>query len=153
MVALPDACHILRMSEIAVDESRAPIILATFPPEGTIADYEKALARYVEIARRGQRVGWLIDMRNFNPLTAPAAVRKAAAEMAARAAPVIKTVSAGEARVVTSTLVRGVSTAFTWLTTTHWPVAHFNTMADGEAWLRAQLAKPTFATRERERQD
>ena len=141
------------MSEIVVDESRAPIIVVTFPPDGTIADYEKAVARYVDISRRGQRVAWLIDLRNFNPLTAPAPVRKAAAEMAAQAAPVIKTVSAGEARVVTSNLVRGLSTAFTWLTTTHWPTAHFKTMEDAEAWLRAQLAKPTFGSNELERQD
>lgn len=130
------------MAEIVVDESRAPIIVVTFPSEGSVEDYARVIERYREVAQRGARVGWLIDMRAFNPLTSPAATRKASAALIAPHIPFLQTVSAGEARVVTSNLVRGVSTAFTWLTGAPWPTTHFKTMDDAETWLRVQLAKP-----------
>lgn len=128
------------MPEIVVDDSRAPIVVVTFPRDSGLEEYMRAVDRYVEIARRGQRVGWLIDLRRFSPLAAPAPVRKAAAEYAARQVPVLQPVSAGEARVVTNPVMRGVSAAFSWLTAMHWPTRHFSTMEDAEAWLRAQLA-------------
>lgn len=129
------------MAEITVDETRTPIVLITFPNECTVADYQQAVDRYVTIARRGRRVAWLTDLRAFNPLMAPGPVRRAATELRAPHVELLASVSAAEARVLTSNIVRGLSAAFNWLTPVPWPIAHFREMENAEAWLHTQLAK------------
>lgn len=133
------------MTFIPLDETRAPIMATCFPPELVIEDYENLVGRYVVIAQRGQRVVWLHDLRNFNPIAIPSPVRKAAADLALQHLEILKSVSVAEARVVTNHFVRGLSSAFTWLTGAPWPTQHFKTMQDAETWLRTQLAKDAAA--------
>lgn len=127
------------MAEIRVDESRSPIVVVTFPERIELVDYQRVVARYVEIAQRGVPVGWLIDMVAFNPLIASPTARRQAAQAVEPFIKTIRTVSAGEARVVPNSIVRGVSTAFTWVTDAHWPTSHFARHYEAEEWLVRQL--------------
>lgn len=132
---------------ITIDTSRFPIVDATFVGAITANDYASAFERYTEIARRGEHIVWLIDMRRFDPLKVDAVIRKkAAAVFAANRDPLMR-VSIAEARVIESFLTRNVLTAFDWLTGANkWPCQQFATMPLAEEWLsesyERKLGKP-----------
>jgi hypothetical protein len=122
-----------------VDESRWPLVIVTFPPTVVIEEYRALFQQYVAMSKRGDKVAYLIDMQKFNPLTAPAAVRKAAAETFAENRHILVKATVCEARVVASSLTCGVLTAFDWLTGQKWPCANFTVMVEAERWAAAQL--------------
>lgn len=127
------------MDDLRVDESQWPLVVVTFPPSITIEGYRALFQQYVAMSRRGDKIGYLIDMRKFNPLTAPAAHRKAAADTFAENRDVLVKATVCEARVVGNSLTSGVLTAFDWLTGQKWPCANFTSMTEAERWVSARL--------------
>lgn len=127
-----------------VDTARFPIIDVTYA--GTVApeDYASAFARFAEIARAGEPLVWLIDMRRFDPLKVDAVVRKGAAAVFQRHRDVLMRVSIAEARVVHGFLTRNVLTAFDWLTGANkWPCQQHATMSLAEHWLGERYREKT----------
>lgn len=127
------------MEDFQVDESRWPLVVVTFPSVVTIEMYRALFQQYATLSFRGDKIGYLIDMRRFNPVTAPASLRKAAADVFAANREVLIKATACEARVVESTLTSGILTAFDWLTGQKWPCANFTTKPDAERWALAKL--------------
>ncbi len=127
---------------ILIDDARWPLIDVHF--EGSVAkdDYRSAFARYAELAQRGEKLVWLIDMRRFDPLTVDAATRKAAADVFELHRDALMSVSIAEARIIESFVTRNVLTAFDWLTGANkWPCQQFATKAGAETWLRDRYAQ------------
>jgi hypothetical protein len=124
-----------------VDETRWPIIRVTFPSIVTLEAYRGVFRQYVTFSKRGERIGYLIDMRQFNPLTASAAMRKGAAEVFAENRDALVKATVCEGRVVASSLTSGVLTAFDWLTGQKWPCANFTSMDEAARWVEKQMQK------------
>jgi hypothetical protein len=126
-----------------VDETRWPLVVVTFPPAFTAEKYGELHQKYAAMSRRpGARIGYLIDMRQFNPVMAPAAMRKAAADTFAANRAVLMKATVCEARVVTDAVTCGVLTAFDWLTGKKWPCANFTSVEEAERWIESQM-RPT----------
>ena len=85
------------------------------------------------------RLAYLIDMRRFDPLRAPASKRRHAAEVFKANVHKLRHVTVCEARVVSSELTRGVLTAFDWLTGTKWPCATFTSRENAERWVERRV--------------
>lgn len=123
------------------DSTRFPYVVATPPaahsPESVLAYY----LEWDELAARGKHV-LLIDLRQMDPASADATVRRRVAEeMRARGEIIGRTIVA-EARIVPGRLLRGVLTAVDWLVADKlvYPVRYFERMDEGEGWLRTQIA-------------
>lgn len=129
------------LSGFRIDESGAPVIRVTFPDVVTLPAYERLFDEYMRLCDLYPRVAWLIDMRTFNPVTAPAPIRKAAADVFARSRDRLVQSTVCEARVVESAGVRGVLMAFDWLTGSKWPVRNVATVKDAEVWVAEQLRR------------
>jgi hypothetical protein len=127
------------VAPIRVDETRAPLILVTYPDQPTPDDMRELFAQYADLSRRHEKVAYLIDFRAFNPISAPASHRKVAADLFAEYRAVLQASTVCEARVVESGFARGVLTAFDWLTGAKWPCANFGTMQRAEAWIESHL--------------
>jgi hypothetical protein len=127
------------MEEFQVDESRWPLVVVTFPPVVTMEKYRALFQQYALLSLRGDKIGYLIDMRRFNPIKAPASLRKAAADVFAENRDVLLEATACEARVVEGSLTSHILTAFDWLTGQKWPCANFTTVPDAERWVRTKL--------------
>jgi hypothetical protein len=129
------------MHSFQINESRWPIVLVTFPAVVTLDEYRELFHKYAELSKRGDRIGYHIDMRLFNPLMAPAAIRKGAAEVFAQNREVLIEATACEARVVASSLTSGILTAFDWLTGQKWPCANFTSMDEAARWIEGHVRK------------
>ena len=127
------------MGDFRIDESRWPLVVVTYPPIVTMDEYRDLFRRYAAMSRRKQKIGYLIDMRAFNPLMASASVRKAAADTFAEHREVLLRATACEARVVANSLTSGILTAFDWLTGQKWPCANFTKVPDAEQWITLKL--------------
>lgn len=122
-----------------LDDSAAPIVRVTYPEHVTTGGYERLFDDYVALCARHPRIAWLVDMRDFNPLMVSAPVRKTAAEVFERArAPLLRS-TVCEARVVSSTAMRGVLMAFDWVTGSKWPVKNVDSVGAAEVWIARQL--------------
>ena len=129
------------LTTFRIDESDAPVIRVIFPDVVTLPAYERLFDEYMRLCDLHWRVGWLIDMRTFNPVMAPAPIRKAAADVFARSRDKLLQSTVCEARVVGSAGVRGVLMAFDWLTGSKWPVKNVATVKDAELWIGEQLRR------------
>jgi len=126
---------------ILIDDARWPLIDVHFVGDVSKDDYRSAFARYAELAKRGEKVVWLIDMRRFDPLGVDASTRKAAADVFAEHREALMSVSVAEARIIESFVTRNVLTAFDWLTGANkWPCEQFATQTGAETWLRDRYA-------------
>ncbi|HMR06281.1 MAG TPA: hypothetical protein PKA88_10890 [Polyangiaceae bacterium] len=70
---------------------------------------------------------------------APAAVRRAAAEVFAEHKATLLAATLCEARVAANPISRGVLTAFDWMTGPKWACKNFGDYAAAEAWVRTML--------------
>lgn len=99
----------------------------------------ESLKDFAAIATRaeqeGVRVTWLVHMDGFRPAHVTAAMRRETADMLKGLMPQVSAITAAEARVASSSRVRGVMTAMTWLLPQPWPVAVFDFEDDAIAWL------------------
>ena len=118
-----------------VDDDEWPLVRSEFPNEPTTEGYRRLFEHYATLAQRGGSIAWLVDMRGFNPVTGNAAVRKAAAQVFESHRETLSRVTLCEARVVDGAVVRGILTAFDWLTGNKWPCANFATAEEARAWI------------------
>ncbi|MGE0791114.1 MAG: STAS/SEC14 domain-containing protein [Sandaracinaceae bacterium] len=130
----------------AVDESRLPVLLVTYPEHPSPEMLDELWERYRAIARANERVAYLIDMRALHPMNAGANVRRRAADLYRRHRHELGRSAVCEARVVSSGLIRGILVAFDWIKGEGlWPCATFTTFDEAEAWIEERLA--AFAPR------
>jgi hypothetical protein len=126
---------------ILIDDARWPLVDVHFIGTVSTEDYRSAFARYAELAKRGDKIVWLIDMRRFDPLSVDASTRRAAADVFAEHRDALMSVSIAEARIIESFVTRNVLTAFDWLTGGNkWPCEQFATHHGAETWLRDRYA-------------
>ncbi len=133
-----------------VDARECPLIVVTFPAAVELEAYEKVFEEYARLADAHRNLAWLIDFRAFNPITAPAKVRYASAEVFARYRDRLLPSTLCEARVVESMLARGVLTAFDWITGTKWPTDNFKRQDDAMRWIRSWQIRAEIAGGRRE---
>lgn len=122
-----------------VDSSEFPFVSVQFPKAVVAAGYQKLFEHYVQLCKRGGGIGWLIDFQAFDPVLAPAAVRRAAAEVFAEHKATLLAATLCEARVAANPISRGVLTAFDWVTGPKWACKNFGDYAAAEAWVRTML--------------
>ena len=127
------------MDDFRFDESRWPLVVVTFPHSVGVDSCRAFFEQLLAMARRGEKIGYLMDLRKFNPLTAQPALRKLAADTFVDRRPELARVTVCEARVTDGTISRGVLTAFDWMTGQKWPCENFGSMHEAERWVRAQL--------------
>jgi hypothetical protein len=125
-----------------LDAAEAPLILVTYPAVASIESVNALFAGFRRIAAEHGRVGWVVDMREFNPLSAPAPIRKAFADEYERCRRIIESATVCEARIFTSPMVRGIVTAVDWLLNRKYPMKTFAELEPAKAWVRGQLAGP-----------
>ncbi|MCA9627872.1 MAG: hypothetical protein KC766_09405 [Myxococcales bacterium] len=123
----------------AVDSREAPLVVVTFPTEASTPQYELLFEHYAELCQKHSRIAWLIEFRGFDPVKAPASVRRQSAQIFARHRERLQRSTVCEARVVESTVSRGVLTAFDWLTGSKWPTRQFASFSEAAAWARKML--------------
>lgn len=129
---------------ISVASDRLPVVDITYHAaisgDHFAADFRESLGECARLARRGEPLVYLIDMRDFDPLRASPQVRREAAHIFLLYADRLLPVSVGEARIITNPLTRNLVTAFDWLTSaSKWPSQHFASLETGERWLRGLL--------------
>jgi hypothetical protein len=131
--------RVSRAPGIEIHTKRWPIIDVVYGPRACEDDLDRAFAEYARLSSTGERVGYLVDMREFNPVFGPAKVRRYASEVFRRHIEVLRPVTACEARVVSNAMTSGILTAFDWLTGTKWPCATFVKMESADEWVKAQM--------------
>lgn len=123
------------------DDSQAPLCRVIFPKYGSAEVVHALFATYVAWAHKHRTIGYLIDMRAFNPLTAPPAIRTLFAEQFAIHRELIESTTVAEARVVQSIMTQGVLTAVDWLTKAKFPRKIFTDADKAEQWLRKHVVQ------------
>lgn len=118
-----------------IDTTLLPVVVVTYPDTVTADDYRQLFEHYAILCEAHPRLAWLIDFQAFDPLGAPAPLRRAAADCFAQYRDPLLRVSICEARVARGTLSRGVLTAFDWLTGAKWPTRNFETRAEADRWI------------------
>jgi hypothetical protein len=127
-----------------IRDDKLPIIHVEFPPCFEEREYEQLFERYVALSALHTRVAYLIDMRRFDPLCAPASKRRHAVAVFRANVHRLRAVTVCEARVVSSELTRGILTAFDWLTGTKWPCASFTSADDAQRWIDRRIGSATM---------
>jgi hypothetical protein len=127
------------MSDFHIDLSQAPLIVVEYPDVVDETYFRALFGRYRELCGQYNRIAWLIDFRHYNPIGAPPAVRKKAADCFAESRDVLLRSTVCEARVVNNIATRAVAIAFDTLTGTKWPTKNFGTREAAERWCREQL--------------
>lgn len=132
-----------------IDESMLPILMVVYPKDPTPEMLERLFENYLRITRAHPQVAYLIDMRFLDLSRASAPVRRRAGELHARHREALARSSVCEARVVSSTLMRGVLVAFDWIKGEGlWPCETFATREEALAWIGKQLSsKPKTLTK------
>lgn len=128
-----------------VDARDCPLIVVTYPDSVDLEAYETLFKEYARLAAAHDRLAWLIDFRAFNPITAPARVRYASAEVFARYRERLLPSTLCEARIVESMLARGVLTAFDWITGGKWPTENFKCQEDAMRWIKSWQIRAAIA--------
>jgi hypothetical protein len=123
-----------------LDVSHAPIYQHNFPED---APYEEVMA-FIDAwektaTARPEPYGVVVDLTHV--LRAPPAVRRAFADQDKRMAEFDRKFCAASALVVPNVFARGVVTAIFWLSPPVYPYKFFATVADGQQWVKQQLAK------------
>jgi hypothetical protein len=122
------------------DDSQWPLVRIRLPAALPAAELVASLDYIDALFLRGGRFAVLFDVRDAPPLTAPQ--RKLVAERSNAMYARHPTRMAGMALILSSAIQRGVVTAIQWLAKGGFPTRAFARVAEGEAWLRAQLDVP-----------
>ncbi len=121
---------------------RFPVVVARAPSGRDAArDIPTFYAEWDEAIARGPHAV-LIDLRDVDPFAVGAARRRKVAEEAERRRDGLERTLVAEARLVSTSLVRAMMTAFDWLLPQPFrhPICNFSSMAEAEDWLQDQLA-------------
>jgi hypothetical protein len=135
--------RVSRVPGIHVRSDRSPIIDVVYGPRACEDDLDRAFAEYARLSRKGHRLGYLIDMREFDPVFGPAKIRRYAAELFQKHIDVLRPVTVCEARVVSNAMTSGIVTAFDWLTGTKWPCRTFLSIETAEEWVATHVRAKT----------
>ncbi|MEO1483271.1 MAG: STAS/SEC14 domain-containing protein [Myxococcota bacterium] len=128
-------------STVEIDIEASPVIVVRYPDTVAVEDFEPLFRRFAEICGSVQRVGWVIDLRAFNPVTASATSRKAFTDAFKRYRHVIEPATVCEARVIESTLTRGIATAVDWMRAKKFEAKNFGDFDSAKAWVTATVAR------------
>ncbi len=131
--------HAAEFPSFHIDESAAPLILVTFPDVATVEEIPALFEAYRRIAAQHPRVAWVVDLRRFNPILAPAKARRAFADNFEQSRAIIESSAVCEARVIESAIMRGVVTALDWLIGHKYPRRTFATLIAAKDWARTML--------------
>ena len=126
-------------SSIGFDTSRFPLVVIELCTSPTLEAHRKMFDACNRLAARGQRFGYLIDMRKVNPFSLNAALRKEAAAMYKEHLDMRRGMTICEARVIEHPLIRGVAVAFDWIVGHHWPTATFGSVEHAEDWALGRI--------------
>ncbi|MFW5876087.1 MAG: hypothetical protein ACOCXM_05075 [Myxococcota bacterium] len=124
--------------DFEVSTEKWPVVVVRYPKSVPEGGYKVLFEKYRELAAHGEKIAWLIDFLEFDPVWAPAKVRKEVADLFAEHREILLECTLAEARVVVNPLSRGVLTAFDWLTGHKWPTRNFATFEQAEAWIAEQ---------------
>lgn len=122
------------------DDSEAPLCRVIFPRHATVEAIDMMFQTYVAWAHKHKGIAYFIDMRAFNPLTAPPEIRRVFTEYFARHRKEIEGSTLVEARVVSSVLTQGILTAVDWVTKSTFPKRIFTDVHAAEKWLHKRIA-------------
>lgn len=128
-----------------VDEAEAPLIMLTYPATATEAEIGRLFETFESVCRRLRNIVWVIDMREFNPLTAPPKLRRVFADHYEKSRAVIERSTVAECRVVGSSLTQGVVTAVDWLVGRPYVTKNFTNLELAKNWARDFIAKGSGA--------
>ncbi len=134
---------------IAIDESRAPLVRVTVIGRQDVRGYRGMLEGLADVFRRAPgRYVMVLDMRQFNPFSVDARMRREGAEVWRRDAELWRRSIVGEARVVHNSLTKNILTGIDWLLgEDRWPIQHFVDIDEAEAWLAELKAADDLRTR------
>lgn len=121
------------------DDSEAPLMRVRYPREASVEAIEKAFEFFVEQSLRHGRVGYVVDMRELNPVTASAKIRRAFADHFEAHRAVIEPATVAEAMIHNNRLTQGLVTAVNWLAPRQFPSRSFTDYAKGSEWMRSRL--------------
>ncbi len=121
------------------DDSDAPLIRCRYPREATVEAIEKVFEFFVEQSLRYPRVAYVFDMRELNPVTASAKIRRAFADNYTANRVVIERATVAEALIHNNKLTQGLVTAVNWLAQRQYPSRSFTSYAKGLEWIRSCL--------------
>jgi hypothetical protein len=116
-----------------------PIVEVAYPEQFADDEFHAYLAQLCALAEAHRPIAYIIDLRQFDPLGAPAKRRQLAAAAFNQCAPKLMATTVCEARIVTDRLTRGIVTAFDWFTGTKWPCATFVSELEANAWVTRHL--------------
>ncbi|MCB9598662.1 MAG: hypothetical protein H6719_38460, partial [Sandaracinaceae bacterium] len=125
------------MSRIHVTDEYFPLVYVIAADADTEA-WAAAMDQIEAIYRRREPFVHLSDTSAVRSVPSPK-LRKLLADRALDMRPLVKEYSLGDARVVTSNLVRGAMTAISWIYTHPAPLKHFGTLGEGIDWCVEQL--------------
>jgi hypothetical protein len=130
---------------ISFSDERWPIVLVEltgeFTPEDATAMCDGLAVRYAKLVG-DQRVGWLCTTKDLSGFGA--AQRRTIADWMKANEEMLAKRNMGVAVVSTSTLVRGVFTAITWMVELPYEVKFVETHGEAERWLEERASsKPT----------
>lgn len=115
-----------------------PIIVITVSDNMELDAYAKMFSEYEVLLKRKETCITLSDLRRINSRP-NAKIRALAAERSREWRPLVERYSLGDARVLTSSIVRGALTAVGWLYQHPKPIKYFGTMGEGISWCSEQL--------------
>jgi hypothetical protein len=125
------------MSAIVVSSSAWPLVVVHFPPKWERADWDASIEEVRALLARGERFALISN--TIGSQTPNASERRRTADFFEANEAALRATVAGWAIATDSVLARGAITAITWLRAPPFPSATFATMAQAEAWCRAQL--------------
>lgn len=138
-VAPPAAAKAGSSSAVRFDTTRFPLVGIELPVSVTVEDQRSLFDQCVALAARGERYGYVVDMRKTNPFAISASARQEAARLAGEKIDLRRAATICEARVIEHPLMRGIAVAFDWAVGHHWPTATFATVAQAEEWVMAKI--------------
>ncbi len=124
---------------VRFDTTRFPLVVIELPVSPTIEAHRALFDQCNALAARGERYGYVVDMRKTNPFAISASSRQEAARMASEKIDVRRAATICEARVIEHPLMRGITVAFDWAVGHHWPTATFATLAQAEEWVTSKI--------------
>lgn len=131
-----------RGNEFVVDESDLPILSVTYPEHANEESLDAVWAEFVRVTGENRRIAFLLDVRPTNPIAVSARLRRYNADLHERFKNDLAKSTVCEARVVSSSLVRGLIIAFDWIKGDGlWPCNTFTSMAEARAWCHERLAE------------
>ncbi len=112
-----------------------------YPRSPTLEGIQWLFTRIAELADRGEKLAWWVDLSATNGAEISALQRRAGAEVYAAHRARLGRVSICEARVVRGHVMQMVATAFDWIAPRDWPCQNFTSAADALAFCERECRR------------